>query len=143
MKRRSFLITALALVVAAGTRPTNAAEKNPLIVAAGRTVVAFFPLVTHSDLPKDADTNEALSDFQLYASRVREPLKRAGIEFHELYTRSFRVRVGNAVNVFRPSKAEVGYYLIVPGKEPRIQYGVMTDTDLLRLANQYFGSSTK
>ena len=143
MKWRSFVIRVLALALAIGTRPANAAEKTPLVVAAGRTVVAFFPWVRDSELQKDADTNEALSDFQLYASRVREPLKRAGVEFHELYTRSFRVRVGKAVHVFRPGKVEVGYYLIVPGKEPRIEYGVMTDTDLLQVANQYFGSSPK
>jgi hypothetical protein len=32
-----------------------------------------------------------------------------------------------------------GYYLVAYGKKPQIEYGVMTDTDLLDLAKQYFG----
>jgi len=45
--------------------------------------------------------------------------------------------------VFRPAKGNVGYYLIVPGKNPRIEYGIMTSTDLLQVANDYFGTSSK
>jgi hypothetical protein len=40
-----------------------AAEKQPIVVVAGPTIVAFFP-VTKTELQKDADTNEALDDFQ-------------------------------------------------------------------------------
>lgn len=42
--------------------------------------------------------------------------------------------------MFTPTKEKVGYYLISPGKKPRIEYGVMTDTDLLQVAKDYFGS---
>lgn len=121
--------------------PLSAAEKAPLVVVGGRTIVAFFPPVSDAELQKDADTNEALADFQLYATRVREALKKAGVDFHELYTQSFRVRVGESVTTFRPVTVDVGYYFIVPGKEPRIEYGVMTDADLLQLANEYFGAT--
>ncbi len=31
----------------------------------------------------------------------------------------------------------------MPGKKPRIEYGVMTDADLLQVANDYFGTSAK
>jgi hypothetical protein len=120
-----------------------AAENPPLVVAEGRTIVAFFPPVSDAELQKDSDTNEALADFQLYATQVREPLKNAGIEFHELYTHSFRVRVGKVVTTFRPAKVDVGYYLVVPGKKPRIEYGVMTDVDLLHCAKDYFGTLVK
>jgi hypothetical protein len=108
-------------------------------VVEGRTVVAFFPPASKPELEKDPDLNEALADFQVYAKRVREPLKRAGIEFHELYTHSFQVRLGRTVTTFRTSKGEVGYYFVVPGKKPRIEYGVMTDADLLQIADEYFG----
>jgi hypothetical protein len=101
--------------------------------------VAFFEPVTQAKLAKDPDTNEALADFQLYASSVRAPLRKAGIEFHELYARSFRLRVGNQLTTFRPVKEDVGYYLVEPGKKPRIEYGVITDADLLQVANEYFG----
>jgi len=117
-----------------------AAEKQPVVLVAGPTIVAFFP-VTKAELQKDADANEALADFQFYARQVREPLKRTGIEFSEVYADSFRVRIGQEVTVFRPTEGNVGYYLIVPGKKPRIEYGVMTNTDLLQVAKDYFGSS--
>jgi uncharacterized protein YggE len=116
-----------------------ATEKPPVIVVEGRTIVAFFPPVSNAELEKDPDTNEALADFRFYANQVREPLKKAGVEFRELYTHSFQVRVGNTVTTFRTTKADVGYYLVVPGKKPRIEYGVMTNADLLQVATDYFG----
>lgn len=94
-------------------------------------------------MKKDPDANESLADLQLYAREVREPLKKRGIEFHELYTRSFRIRVGKAVTTFRAAKVDVGYYFIAPGKEPRIEYGVMTNADLLQVASEYFDRSAK
>lgn len=48
-----------------------AAEKQPVVVVTGPTIVAFFP-VTKAELQKDADTNEALADFQFYAKQVRD-----------------------------------------------------------------------
>ena len=130
-------------LLAIRTLPVLAADNPPLVVVEGRTIVAFFPPVSDDESQKDADTNEALADFQLYATNAREPLKNAGIEFHELYTRSFRVRVGKVVTTFHPAKVDVGYYLVAPGKKPRIEYGVMTDADLLLLANDYFGARIK
>jgi uncharacterized protein YecT (DUF1311 family) len=115
------------------------AEKQPVVVVAGPTIIAFFP-VTKAELRKDADANEALADFQFYAQKVREPLKKNGIGFSEVYAHSFRVRIGQEVTVFTPTKENVGYYLIVPGTKPRIEYGVMTNTDLLQVAKDYFGS---
>ena len=115
-----------------------AATKSPLIVVTGRTVIAFCPPATKTQLQKDADTSEALADFQLYSSQVREPLRKADIGFYELHTASFRVRVGKEVSTFRASNVDVGYYLIAPGKAPRVEYGVMTAADLLQVADEYF-----
>ena len=105
----------------------------------GPTVVAFFEPANPGKGEKDPDANEASADFQFYARNVREPFRKEGIEFHELYTRSFQLREGKKLTTFRPVKADVGYYLVAPGKKPRIEYGVMTDADLLQVANQYFG----
>jgi hypothetical protein len=118
----------------------EAAEKPPNVVVAGPTIVAFFP-TTKAEGRKDADANEALADFQFYAAKVREPLKKVGIEFQEVYAQSFRVRIGQGTTLFRPANGNVGYYLIVPGKKPRIEYGVLTNNDLLQVANEYFGTS--
>lgn len=117
----------------------GAAEKQPIVVVRGPTIVAFFEPVSPGQLDKDPDMNEALADFQFYAERVRAPLRKAGIEFHELYTHSFRLRIGTQSITFRPAKISVGYYFVAPGKKPRIEYGVMTDSDLLQVANAYFG----
>jgi hypothetical protein len=57
------------------TVPVSAADNLPLVVTECRTIVAFFPPVNDPELQKDADTYEALADFQLYATHVREPLK--------------------------------------------------------------------
>jgi hypothetical protein len=111
----------------------------PVVNADGPTIVAFFPSAsqTRSD---DADSNEALSDFEFYADRVKEPLNRLGIEFTEQFGRSFRIRSGSQSRLFTPKADRCGYYFIAHDKKPRIEYGVMTDVDLLALAKQYFDS---
>ena len=134
---------ALVCVLSLQVSLVAAAEKQPVVVVAGPIVVAFF-LVTKTELQQDADTNEALADFQFYAKEVREPTREEkGSSVQEVYAQSFKVRIGQEATVFRPTKGNVGYYLIVPGKNPRIEYGTMTSTDLLQVANEYFGTSSK
>jgi hypothetical protein len=122
---------------------SGAAPKEKLVVVNGPTVVAFFPPVTGAELAKDPDTNESLADFQLYATRVREKLNNAGIEFQVIYASSFAVRCGAKTTTFRPKKTTVGYYFIEPGKSPRVEYGVMTDVDILRVAAEHFQLASK
>ena len=106
-------------------------------------MIAFFPPVTQSELSKNFDTNAALDDFQFYATQVKQPLEKARVDFREVYVHDFRVRLGKTVTTFRPVKVDVGYYFVAPGKKPRIEYGVMTDVDLLQVANEYFGAIQK
>jgi hypothetical protein len=118
-----------------------AVAERPLCVITRPTIVAFFPPVDTSAI--DEDTNELLADFQTYTARVRMPLRKAGSEFHELYARSFRIRVGRRVRTFHPGKVDVGYVFITPGGAPRVEYGVRTDDDLLRIAQEYFRIPSK
>ncbi len=127
------VIVASTLVVIAAT----AAGRD--IIVRRPTIVAFFPPVTTDQIERDSDTNDALDDFQWYARLARPPLKKAGVDFFEIYARSFRLRLGNRRVTFRPKTAEVGYYFVAPGKQPRIEYGVATDTDLFRIAHESFG----
>ncbi len=90
-------------------------------------------------MAEDSDTNEALSDFQIYTASVREPLAKRGVDFEVVYTHSFNVRTNRILKTVRPHPVGVGYYLIAPGKEPHIEYGVMTDIGLIQLADHYFG----
>jgi hypothetical protein len=121
---------------------TTAGTKQPTIDIRQPTIIAFFPPVTQKDL-NDGETNEALSDFQHYAALVRQPLQTAGIAFEELYERSFRISSGGRVTTFHPAKGKIGYYLVAPDKKPRIEYGVMTSSDLLGVAREYFGVAIK
>jgi hypothetical protein len=138
MKPLSTTIVCFALYVITSSVAAGSADKHPVIVVRGPTVVAFFEPVPQTKLEKDPGANEALADFQLYARSVREPLRKAGVEFHEVYSRSFQLREGKRLTTFRPAKAKVGYYLIAPGRKPRVEYGVLTDADLLQTANEYF-----
>ena len=98
----------LVLILLTVAIPIGAQKKKfPTFDVLRPMIVAFFPPVTEVELQHDPDTNEALSDFQEYAHRVREPLRRRGIEFHEVYGNRFGIRRGNVV-IFMPDKVQVG-----------------------------------
>ena len=143
MKRPVFAAGCMLLFMTVANVPIWSEQKEPTLEVHQPTIVAFFPPVTDAELSKDDGTNETLADFQYYAGKVREPFKQAGIAFHEVYARSFHIRNGRANTTFRPVKTDVGYYLVSPGKKPRIEYGVMTDADLFQVANEYFGTKVK
>jgi hypothetical protein len=105
--------------------------------------VAFFEPVTEAQLKADPDTNEVLSDFQVYAGGARKAFLNTGIDFQAIYVKSFRIRIGNKTTTFRVGKSGVGYYFVAPGKKPRIEYGVNTDIGLVDTAKEYFGSFGK
>ena len=107
------------------------------------TVIAFFPPVTQKELVRDPETNESLADFQLYVQHAREPLAQMGIDLKEVYARSFRTNVGGNISTFRVGDVDVGYYFVAPGKKPRIEYGVETDSDLVQLSNEYFRKQSR
>jgi hypothetical protein len=134
------LISAFILVLFAGLASSSelGAAKHDVVVIRRPTVVAFFVPARQGELKNQADINEALDDFQFYAARVRKPLNDAGIDFEEVYASSFHVRRGSRTTTFRPGKVKVGYYFVAPNKEPHVEYGMMTDTDLFQFAQNYF-----
>lgn len=118
------------------------AQQTPVshaVNADGPTIVAFFPNASKAG-SDNADANEALSDFQFYAERVKKPLNQLGIQFTEHFGGSFRIRSGSGTRLFTPKADTPGYYFTEHGKRPHIEYGVMTDVDLLALAKDYFGA---
>jgi hypothetical protein len=137
--RKLLAIAVVTILMAAASRAMGAGA-HPAFRILRPTVVAFFPPVTESQLDDDPDTDDSLSDFQYYAQEVRGPLRKAGVDFHVVYTRSFSVIVkGKAIEFRAARKDGVGYYFIAPAKRAHVEYGVMTDEDLLDEAHDYFG----
>ncbi len=134
-------VAVLAMLAAFFAESLISASEQPVIVIRRPTIVAFFAPVARDELKNQADGNEALADFQFYAANVRNSLLKAGIDFREVYASSFRVQRAGMIRTFRPGKTKVGYYFFGLGKEPRVEYGVMTDADLFQAAKTYFGVS--
>ena len=132
----------LAMLSVSGGLSVRGLCQIPVIQIQKGTVIAFY-ISASTASRTDADSNEALSDFQFYADQVKQPLSRLDIDFKELYVRSFRLHVSGRDIVFRPKSDAVGYYLIAPGKKPHIEYEVMTDADLILVAKSYFGLPVK
>jgi hypothetical protein len=142
VKLRSLLLIAaivLPFLLSAQTQPS---ESLPVIVLRRSTIVAFFVGADRAH-EIDANGNESLSDFQLYAYEAKGPLKKMGIDLLDTVAPAFRIRFGkkatDKVTDLHPAQ-NIGYYFIAPGKEPRVEYGVRTDSELVAIARQYFGT---
>ncbi len=133
-------LIAITSIVISGlvTAPMQARIHQPLVVVSKPTVIAFFP-TTQAQVDRDADTSEAIDDFNFYVFQVKERFAKAGITIQIVNAPSFRVQADGETLDFPNSKKQVGYYFIAPGKKPRIEYGVMTDQDLLEIGWKYFG----
>jgi hypothetical protein len=140
MRTNKSIVLAIGLLSFA-TR-SSAEDKRPVIAVGQPTVIAFFRPAAQAEL-NSGDTNEALSDFQYYVAKAGPELKSLGVEFHELYVDAFRIRIGKRTTIFRPGKVGVGYYFVAPGKQARIEYGVLTDDDALAISRQYFNLPLK
>ena len=142
MKR---LIGALMLVYAATAFGSQQISSSPTPCFEIRkpTIVAFFPPVTEAELEADPDTNEVLSDFQLYAGAASGPLQKSGIDFQVATARSFEIHIGGKVRLIQTGKIGIGYYFVEPGKKAHVEYGVMTDADIFAAASEYFGIAVR
>ena len=127
------------LVVTQSGIAQSATSTIPTFEIKKPTIVAFFPPFKDADLDADPDLNEVLSDFQFYAGAAKGPLQRSGVVFQDATARSFRILIGSKARLIQTGKSGVGYYFIAPGQKAHIQYGVMTDADILETAGKYFG----
>ena len=80
-------------------------RKSPVIQIRRVTIIAFNPARKAANV--DADSHEALSDFQLYAECVKQPLSKLDIDFKELHFRSFRLHLSGEDIVCRPKSDAV------------------------------------
>jgi hypothetical protein len=139
MRRSTSLLVLLPVVLTFHLVFSQSAGKPQVFEIDHPTVIAFFPSTAKST-KKDSDS---LADFQLYTASARQPLESGGVDLQVVYTREFRVIVNGTATTFKPSKAEPGYYYVAPGRKPRIEFGVMNDTDMVRVAHEYFGPAMK
>lgn len=140
MRRVNAAVALLTMLLAATSALGKSAKTSDAFEISGPTVIAFYP--TSNDLKKD-DADSALFDFQLYTTNARRTLEQSGVEFEVVNTRSFNVVLDGKPAKFKPAKAAPGCYFAMPGKKPRIEYGVMNDTDIVRTAQEYFGRAMK
>jgi hypothetical protein len=141
--RRIYILPAIAiLLVATGAGARKPSGETPAFAIDKPTLLAFFrPSSDMNDTGTHA--NDSLSDFRAYLHQASDPLQRAGIEIHEVDSRSFQVRDGGKTTTFTTKKMNLGYCLVAPGKKPRVEYGLMSPSDLVNIASEYFGMTIK
>jgi len=142
MRKLNLLAAILILLSPVANPPLQASIETPVFDVVQPTILAFFKPSAHIN-EAGSGANDALSDFQVYLKQAKDPLQRSGIGIQEVYARSFKVRVGTTITTYQTKKIGIGYYMLSPGKKPRIEYGLMSDADLIRVADEYFGVRAK
>ena len=134
----SIAVLAAAAFCAAQKNEAHAVHSAPVFMVTSSTVIAFFP-ITADEIKRSPEDAESLSDFVAYLAKARVALNRVGVDVHEIRTGDFLVQVGSHTRRFRARAGQVGYYFVSPKKEPRIEYGISTDDDILAIAQEHFG----
>jgi len=142
-KRKAALPSATAAIETPKVQvPTTPAEKavGETFQISGPTIIAFFP-TTQSEVDKDADENETLSDFQNYLYEMKQPLQDAHIRLEQSYDPAFQVNVDGKLVMFNAKSSQngYGYYFIEPGKAPHLVSDMMVDEDFQQKSKAYFG----
>jgi hypothetical protein len=118
-----------------------AGEPVPVFDIQKPTIIAFYVPDSGTAQKGDEDGDEALADYQYYIGLALPRLRKAGIDFEDTDVPTFKIRSQGKARTFRVGKISVGYYFVAPGKKPHVEYGVMTDADMIDLARSYFGIS--
>jgi hypothetical protein len=137
MKRIVLILLFVAMCACTGNAQKTS-KPVTIFVIHHPTIIAFFP-ITQAEADSGEDNAEALDDFNYYIFKVDKRLQRAGISIQITNALSFQIQTEKKLVTFRPKKTDLGYYFIAPGKEPHIEYNVMTDDDILDAARKYFG----
>ena len=129
--------TSLVLLVGALLAPTSwARTRDSSVQVVGPTVIAFFVPEKGNSEP---GSHEAFDDFELYAKQVRPRMNAAGITFTTVYSASLQVVIGRTSTAFHAGKRRV----VAPHRKPHVEYGVITDDDLMQVARHYFGTALR
>src|SRR5271157_2091 len=116
-------------------------ENTGVISIAGPTIIAYF-VTTQKEIDQDSGGNisEALGDFQTFVNNIDQYSMTKGIRIYQTYKDTIRYKIGRKLEVFHPKvdSEKVGYIFINQQKKLKIQYGVMTDEDILGFAEEIF-----
>ncbi len=133
------IAAALLLATVAVAAPPAKAPAVRTFLVQQPTVIAFFSLKP-GDLT-DPDTKESYKEFQQYVAAARRELGRHGVRVEEAVAASFEVVIGKAKLRYTPVRRQCGYYFIAPGRQPQVALGVISDDDIVRAAQRYFGDA--
>ncbi|HKP76219.1 MAG TPA: hypothetical protein VJT67_11895 [Longimicrobiaceae bacterium] len=105
----------------------------------GPTLVAFWPAHAQAVIDSDGDDATALDDFGYHLASAESALRALGVRVVSLEGPRFHLVAGGRTTEFVVPRdsADLGYYLIAPGRAPAIAYGVLTDADLVGFAREY------
>jgi hypothetical protein len=135
---------ALMLVPCAFAAPPAKApvsSPTPTFVVKQATIIAFFSLKP-GDL-QDPDIRQSYRDFQRYVAAAKNQLERHAVKVEQAVATSFTVQLGTAKMRFTPVRRQCGYYFLAPGRQPQVAYGVISDDDIVRGAQRYFGDALR
>jgi len=128
---------------AAGDGAAAGAAAGNAIEVRGPTLIAFFPLVDTERAEEMQDQIDMLDDFYHHLNSAGETLGAAGVTIHVRPAGEIRIIDGDRARVLTPPSdgSDIGYYMVAPGRDPRLVVGVYTDVDLIEAAGRHLGIS--
>jgi hypothetical protein len=116
------------VVAASGARIFPAPDR----VMNGPTVIAFYAL-TKEQVARGGDASEAFADFERQLKGVDRALDSLGVRLDYQYSDTIQYQVNGVAHAWHPpsDSLRVGYLFLGPGRILDVQYGVMTNSDLL------------
>ncbi|HXE08525.1 MAG TPA: hypothetical protein VN612_11545 [Acidobacteriaceae bacterium] len=137
----ALLMVFASLCFAAPPAKARVAAPAPMFVVRQPTIIAFFSLKP-GDL-QDPDIRDSYRDFQRYVASAKQQLERHGVKVEQAISTSFSVKLGTHTMRFTPVRRQCGYYFLAPGRQPQVAYGVISDDDIVRGAQRYFGDALR
>lgn len=122
--------------------PAATPRDSTWVEVRGPTLVAFWPARAQAALDSGGDDATALDDFGYHLASADSALRALGFRIVGVEGRRFHLVSGGWAAAFAvpADSADVGYYMIAPGRAPAVSYGVRTDDDLVATARQYLAA---
>jgi hypothetical protein len=105
----------------------------------GPTLIAFYPPSASALIDAGDDQATALDDFGYHLASATDSLRALGVRVVSVGSRVLHVVDGARTTVFAVPRdsADLGYYLVAPGRAPVVYHGVRADVELLDAAHEY------